>query len=204
MTHALFSTFLALFSFLLLACPVPGVSGFIAGAKRCQFATRSHLQTRVLLSSAVDQVDPQRFDVTVEKPLGIILGENVENEAKGVFCLECEEGSAAFSAGVRPGDVIASVGETDATALAFEDVMSMLGDAESPVMLSLDRAVAIEEVKLDKPKAKMSPKRMPSAKKLAKASTSVNFWKDPLMIGSAAFTVLFPLGIYLASKSVGS
>jgi len=74
--------------------------------------------------------------------------------------------------------------------------MEALGAAESPVALTLERP----EQQRERKKAVIQPKRMPSAKKLAKATTSVSFWKDPLMIGSVAFTVLFPLGIYLISS----
>eukprot|EP00588_Corethron_pennatum_P012120 CAMPEP_0194278876 /NCGR_PEP_ID=MMETSP0169-20130528/12505_1 /TAXON_ID=218684 /ORGANISM="Corethron pennatum, Strain L29A3" /LENGTH=202 /DNA_ID=CAMNT_0039023179 /DNA_START=58 /DNA_END=666 /DNA_ORIENTATION=+ len=136
------------------------------------------------------------IDVRVEKPMGIVLEENEEDGAAGVFCLECDGESAAFAAGVRPGDAITSLAGTDVTAFTFNQVMEALGAAESPVALTLERA----EQQPERKKAVIQPKRMPSAKKLAKATTSVSFWKDPLMIGSVAFTVLFPLGIYLISS----
>jgi len=49
----------------------------------------------------------------------------------------------------------------------------------------------------------MAPRRLPSAKKLMKASTNKNFWNDPVMIGSAVLTVAMPLGIFAASSLVG-
>eukprot|EP00555_Chaetoceros_dichaeta_P012893 CAMPEP_0198261848 /NCGR_PEP_ID=MMETSP1447-20131203/10488_1 /TAXON_ID=420782 /ORGANISM="Chaetoceros dichaeta, Strain CCMP1751" /LENGTH=126 /DNA_ID=CAMNT_0043949895 /DNA_START=230 /DNA_END=610 /DNA_ORIENTATION=- len=121
--------------------------------------------------------------------------------AMGVFCFECAEDSSGFAAGIRSGDVITEVDGTETSDFTFEQVMGLLQTAESPVAMTLERSEAEETVPtITKTPAKIQPKRMPSAKKLAKASTSAALWKDPLMIGSAAFTVLFPLGIYLASK----
>ena len=83
--------------------------------------------------------------------------------------------------------------------------MGLIQKSESPVAISVEQKEEGEVAEgsaaptMERKAAKISPKRMPSAKKLAKASTSANFWKDPVMIGSAAFTFLFPLGIYFAS-----
>jgi len=144
----------------------------------------------------------ERMEVTVEKPLGIVLEENEENMAQGVFCADCGEDSSGFAAGIRSGDVIMEVDGTETSDFTFEQVMGLLQSAESPVAMTLERKPPgeEEEKKAVRAPAKISPKRMPSAKKLAKASTSAALWKDPLMIASAAFTVIFPLGIYLASK----
>jgi len=170
----------------------------IVSSGRTTFQKRALPCRSLVALSLVDS--PQKLEVEVEKPLGIVLEENEEDEAKGVYCLECSEDSAAFAAGVRQGDVITSLAGTDTTELTFEQVMDMMGKADSPVGMSLERVDVIVETKTTKAPVKMAPKRMPSAKQLAKASTNVNFWKDPLMIGSAAFTVILPLGIYLASK----
>ena len=81
----------------------------------------------------------------------------------------------------------------------------MIQKSESPVAISVEQKEEEEATDenaapmIGRKAAKMSLKQMPLAKKLAKASTSANFWKDPVMIGSAAFTLLFPLGIYFAS-----
>ena len=82
--------------------------------------------------------------------------------------------------------------------------MGLLQQAGLYVAISLERK-EVDETEaappmIERRAAKIPPKWMPSTKKLVKASTSETLWKDPLMIGSAAFTVLFPLGIYLASK----
>jgi len=143
----------------------------------------------------------EKLKVMVEKPLGIVLEENEENMAKGVFCFECGEDSSGFSAGIRSGDVIAEVDGIETGDFTFDQVMALLQSADSPVAMTLERSEAEETVPTKaRAPAKISPKRMPSAKKLAKGATSTALWKDPLMIGSAAFTVIFPLGIYLASK----
>lgn len=164
---------------------------------------RSHFSVLSLSDDALSTQETttmRSIDVTVlDKPLGILLSENVENEAKGVYCLECIENSAAFVAGVREGDVIASIAEADVTSYTFDEAMGVLQDCETPLLMTVYRSLAEESIG-EKKAVKMAPRRMPSAKKLAKASTSVSFWKDPLMIGSAAITVLLPLGIFVASQ----
>jgi len=166
------------------------------GKKSAMFSTTSSSSSNELLIEAM-----------VEKPMGIVLEEIQENEARGVYCLECNEDSSAFVAGIRAGDSISSLAGTDVTSFTFDQVMELLGNSASPVAITVERSAAVSIVQEEEPeelqtrkKVKLQPKRMPSAKKLAKASTSVAFWKDPLMIGSAAFTVLLPLGIYLASS----
>merc|ERR1719491_191141 len=76
------------------------------------------------------------IDVTVlDKPMGMVLGENVADEDKGVYCLECDETSAAFAAGVREGDIIASLAEADVTSYTFEQAMKVLRDCETPLSM---------------------------------------------------------------------
>jgi len=184
------SPLILVFGALCLSLGVNPTNGFSTHIRMASISSRPY---RTALS--------EKLEVTVEKPLGIVLEENEENMAKGVFCFECGEDSSGFIAGIRSGDVITEVEGTETSDFTFEQVMGLLQNAESPVAMKLDRPEVQEvETTTTRAPAKMSPKRMPSAKKLAKASTNVNFWKDPLMIGSAAFTVLFPLGIYLASK----
>eukprot|EP00553_Chaetoceros_curvisetus_P010702 CAMPEP_0204620008 /NCGR_PEP_ID=MMETSP0717-20131115/6175_1 /ASSEMBLY_ACC=CAM_ASM_000666 /TAXON_ID=230516 /ORGANISM="Chaetoceros curvisetus" /LENGTH=213 /DNA_ID=CAMNT_0051634101 /DNA_START=281 /DNA_END=922 /DNA_ORIENTATION=- len=136
-------------------------------------------------------------EFTVEKPMGIILEEREENQASGVYCIidESSEQSAAAISGIRTGDVLASIEGTDVTCSTFDEVMEIFANALSPVELIIQR----KEERI-KQKVVIQPKRMPSTKKLMKASTNVNFWKDPLMIGSAIITVALPLGVYLAAS----
>ena len=94
--------------------------------------------------------------------------------------------------------MITALAGADATELTFEQVMDAIAVAESPVEFSIQRNEVVVEKK--KPKAQMAPRRMPTAKKMVKASTNVKFWQDPVMIGSVAFTVIAPLGVFLASK----
>ncbi len=133
----------------------------------------------------------------VEKPMGIILEEREENQASGVYCIidESFEQSAAAISGIRTGDVLASIDGADVTSSTFDEVMEIFANALSPVELTIQR----KEERM-KQKAVIQPKRMPSTKKLMKASTNVNFWRDPLMIGSAIITVALPLGVYLAAS----
>ena len=138
------------------------------------------------------------YECMVEKPAGIILEERKENEASGVFCIidESLDSSNGFLAGIRTGDILAKIDDKDVRSSTFEEVLEQFGNALSPVSVTVERT----EKRAVKPKAVVQPKRMPSAKKLVKASTNANFWKDPLMIGSAIFTVALPLGIYLVSS----
>lgn len=138
-----------------------------------------------------------RIDYAVKKPMGIILEEREENEASTGVCFIIDESldySSAFTAGVRTGDVLVTLNGNDVTSSSFDDVMELFANALSPVDLTVQRVRQQE-----KKKVVLQPKRMPSTKQVVKASTSANFWKDPLMIGSAVLTIVMPLGIYLAA-----
>ena len=137
------------------------------------------------------------LDFVVEKPMGIILQEREDNEKAGVYCIidDSLDYSSAFLAGIRTGDVLASLEGNDVTSSSFDEVMDLFANSWSPVSVTV-----LRQQEKQKKEVVIQPKRMPSTKKLMKASTSVNFWKDPLMIGSAIFTVVLPLGIYLAAS----
>jgi len=181
-----------------IACYITGINGFLPNsAPGMVNRYRSSIipVPSPLKSSLASTSSRTTEKATVSKPMGIILEEREENEASGVYCIidESLDYSAAFIAGIRTGDVLSTVDGNDVKSSSFNEIMELLANTSSPVPLTVER-------EQEKRKAVMQPKRMPSTKKLIKASTNVNFWKDPLMIGSAIFTVALPLGIYLISS----
>lgn len=140
------------------------------------------------------------FEVT-SKPFGIVL-EEMNEGGVGVYCAECDPNGAAYAAGIRDGDVLASLHNDEKIFSSnLEDAMALLGEASLPVPITVYRP--LEQIQVEssssESKVNMAPRRMPSAKKLVKASTNANFWKDPLMIGSAVITVGMPVAIYVFS-----
>lgn len=88
-------------------------------------------------------VEQSFLSIELEKPLGVILEEVEEGQAKGVYILElAEEGSAAASEykDQLVGLPLAKVMGTDVTNLDFDSVMDKLIEAPSP--LSLDFILA--------------------------------------------------------------
>ncbi len=86
------------------------------------------------------------LSIELEKPLGMILEEVEEGQAKGVYVLElAEEGSAASSEykDQLVGLPLAKVMGNDVTGLDFDSVMEQLIEAPSP--LSLDFIVEATE-----------------------------------------------------------
>ncbi|KAL3927909.1 MAG: hypothetical protein SGARI_005193 [Bacillariaceae sp.] len=76
------------------------------------------------------------LEVTLEKPLGMILEEVEEGQPCGVYVKElAEEGSAVALGDKLVGLKLATVMEQDVTTIAFDDVMEQLIAAPSPVAL---------------------------------------------------------------------
>mmetsp|Transcript_19280 Transcript_19280/g.59351 ORF Transcript_19280/g.59351 Transcript_19280/m.59351 type:complete len:215 (-) Transcript_19280:25-669(-) len=76
-------------------------------------------------------------EVALEKPLGLVLEEVVQNEPRGLYVAEIRDtGSAAACADVRPDLRLERVGDVDCTTLGFDDVMDLIADAPSPVALA--------------------------------------------------------------------
>jgi len=79
--------------------------------------------------------------VTLAKPLGIVLE---EREDGGVRFEAFQEGGAAAlaaadgSVDVAPGDRLLMVGDTDCSLESFENIMSIITEADSPVRLTVD------------------------------------------------------------------
>ena len=142
--------------------------------------------------------------VVSERPLGVVLEEL--GDGKGVFAAECDLDGAAYAAGIRDGDVLAAI-DNDETILNadLDTALGLLAAAPVPINIrvyrELEQAAALGTK--GGGTVKMAPRRLPSTKKLLKASTNAKFWQDPLMIGSAVLTVAMPLGIYVASSMIG-
>jgi len=85
------------------------------------------------------RLSAHRLEVSVPKPLGVVLEEVEPDAARGVYAIECDEASAAYAAGVRAGDKIIAVTKRDATGATFDQVMNVLVGADSPVALTLER-----------------------------------------------------------------
>jgi ferredoxin len=83
-------------------------------------------------------------DVTLEKPLGLVLEENTADGADGLYVAEItDSGSACKNADVMALQLgvslqLQSVDGVDVTALGFDDVMELIGDAASPVRLTFE------------------------------------------------------------------
>jgi len=154
-----------------------------------------------------EMVTMKSLDVVVKsRPLGVVLEELADGA--GVFIAECDPDGAAYQAGIRDGDVLASLaGDETVLSATLDDSMALLGRAPLPLPVRIYRELEAEAPSSGRASGrgtvKMSPRRLPSAKKLMKASTSKSFWADPLMLGSAVLTVAMPIGIYVANEAFG-
>ena len=93
---------------------------------------------RAATSLASTTTDQTLLSVTLEKPLGVILEEVEEGQAKGVYVLElAEDGSAAASEfkDQLVGLPLANVMGNDVTSMDFDSVMDQLIAAPSPISL---------------------------------------------------------------------
>ena len=102
----------------------------------------SYLRSSVAMTSR-----PSAVTLTVEKPLGLVLEELVPG-SMGVAVGSTVEGSnAERSQAVQPGDRLLKIGERDVSSLPFDAVMALLVEAESPIQLTLQRAVYPDDEK---------------------------------------------------------
>ena len=75
-------------------------------------------------------------DVSLEKPLGIVLEENVRDAPEGLYVAEIDaDGSASACADIKVDDRLDAVNGVDTTSMGFDDVMDLIVDAPSPVRL---------------------------------------------------------------------
>lgn len=184
------------------------------------------------VTAATNGIQRYEF-VIIEKPMGMILEErdSIDSDGNngegggGVYCIINEEeednnntnedandssnsnsNSAAYRAGIRTGDVVEMINGKNVLVSSFDTIMEEFGTSVAPITVTVQRPSSVPvpvSQSVSNPAVRMQPKRMPTTKKLLKASTNVNFWKDPVMIGSAIFTIGMPLGIYLVSQSFG-
>uniref|UniRef100_A0A7S4AQV8 2Fe-2S ferredoxin-type domain-containing protein n=1 Tax=Pseudo-nitzschia australis TaxID=44445 RepID=A0A7S4AQV8_9STRA len=97
--------------------------------------------------STTTSLQSSLLSVTLEKPLGVILEEVEQGQAKGVFVLElAEDGSAAASEfkDRLVGLPLANVMGNDVTGMDFDSVMDQLIAAPSPITLDFKVATASE------------------------------------------------------------
>jgi len=89
-----------------------------------------------LFSSSVETEETTTLRLSLEKPLGMILEENEEGQAAGVFVKDfAEEGSALAYKAQIAGATLSKVGTTDVTAQDFDSIMELIVAAESTVDL---------------------------------------------------------------------
>ena len=75
-------------------------------------------------------------DVSLEKPLGLVLEENVRDAPEGLYVAEIDsDGSASACADIKVDDRLDAVNGVDTTSMGFDDVMDLIVDAPSPVRL---------------------------------------------------------------------
>ncbi|CAM9813077.1 unnamed protein product [Chrysoparadoxa australica] len=108
-------------------------------------------------------MNTQGFQVQVklEKPLGLVLEENVAGEAQGVRVKSCVEGGTALECGqISAGMVLLEVLGSDCRNLGFEDVMQRLVEAPAdtpiPLIFEVSAEAPAEEEEEEAPPSKPS------------------------------------------------
>jgi hypothetical protein len=76
------------------------------------------------------------YEVTVDKPLGVVFGEN-RAPFNGLVVDSIQEGSNGEAAGFKVGDQLMAVNGQSVIGVDFDDAMDALKNAESPVELRL-------------------------------------------------------------------
>jgi ferredoxin len=113
---------------ILLIALVQHVSSFAPLAATSPRTRTSHRQHHTVAFAKL-------LSLTLEKPLGIILEEVQEGEAKGVMVQELAEGGSALAYPQLVGLELAMVQGQDVTCLAFDDVMEKIIAAPSPLTI---------------------------------------------------------------------
>ena len=109
-----------------------GVTAFVMPATTSLSSTR-------LFST---QTDTDVWSLSLTKPLGVILEENVQGTAAGVFVKQVgDAGSAAAFADEMTGCKLLAVQGVDMTSADFDTVMDAIVNAPDTVELELQRAV---------------------------------------------------------------
>ena len=114
------------------ACLVASAAAFIAQQQRPRTTLRA-------------------VDVSLEKPLGMVLEENVRDAPEGLYVAEIDsDGSASACADIKVEDRLDAVNGVDTTSMGFDDVMDMTNPkgqntipVEPPQLLRLMRVASI-------------------------------------------------------------
>ena len=98
------------------ACLVASTAAFIAQQQRPRYALHA-------------------VDVSLEKPLGLVLEENVRDAPEGLYVAEIDSDGSASASDIKVDDRLDAVNGVDTTSMGFDDVMDLIVDAPSPVRL---------------------------------------------------------------------
>ena len=118
----------------------------VAAASQCHAFAPAHVYNNgIQKSSSFPFPFPLSAFLTMEleKPLGIILEEVVENSPEGVKVEELSDAGSAYASEYRDqlvGLKVAQVMDTDVRAMAFDDVMDCIIGAPSPVAIAFEVA----------------------------------------------------------------
>ena len=74
-------------------------------------------------------------DVSLEKPLGLVLEENVRDAPEGLYVAEIDAEGSAIASDIKVEDRLDAVNGVDTTSMGFDDIMDLIVDAPSPVQL---------------------------------------------------------------------
>ena len=74
-------------------------------------------------------------DVSLDKPLGIVLEENVRDAPEGLYVAEIDSDGSASASDIKVDDRLDAVNGVDTTSMGFDDIMDLIVDAPSPVRL---------------------------------------------------------------------
>ena len=78
------------------------------------------------------------LSLQLEKPLGLILEEASDSDSSGVIVTQVNEGGSAYnspSASLLPNSKIVKVMDVDVSSMGFDDVMDVIVDAPSPLVV---------------------------------------------------------------------
>mmetsp|Transcript_23940 Transcript_23940/g.71819 ORF Transcript_23940/g.71819 Transcript_23940/m.71819 type:complete len:215 (-) Transcript_23940:50-694(-) len=94
-------------------------------------------------------------EVSLEKPLGLVLEENVPNKPEGLYVAEIRDSGSAYNCDeIYENLQLEAVGGVAVDAMGFDDVMDMIVDAPSPVVLRFSSPYCL--VKVTSPKGDLS------------------------------------------------
>ena len=103
--------------------------------------SRSHSETTQRKRFGLMVVANGLLSLELEKPLGIILEENVENEPKGVKVEALADSGSAYASKYRDelvGLKLAKVNGENVLDIGFDDVMEKIIDSPSPVLVDFE------------------------------------------------------------------